>query len=367
MTSAACHRNSLLIALRELRNAPLRLKVMLAASVLYMALMIAFAVEKRGWDAFLTTRTIGAVMGGASGLLAGLSYSLYRVAQGRESVLCGGVKTMRMHPMLLALPVLMLIAAVMAAVSTGLILPMVVERPLAWLAVIATIVVLWFALNGLNSSTRFLYQHAQEQAQAAAEAREQVTQAQLEALRAQLHPHFLFNALNTVASLVRTDPKRAEAVVENLARILRRTLDRTSRQTIALADELDYTRAWLAIEQERHGNRLRVVWDVDPESRDCAVPPMTLQPLVENSLKHGIGKRIDGGTVRIRTWRQNGRLHMDVSDDGPGFDREWQDGTGLGNLRRRLETMYQGGAALGIRSNGGAHVHVELPPTSGEM
>jgi LytS/YehU family sensor histidine kinase len=349
------------IAMREFRDAPLRLQLMLVASVVYMVLMVAFAAERRGWEAMVSVRSLGAVLGGTSGLLAGISYSLYRVAQGRERVLSGGVRTTHMHPMLLAMPVLMLVAAVAAAISTGLILPMVSERPVAWLAVIPTTGVFGFALHGLSSSTRFLYQHAQEQAQAAAEAREQAAHAQLEALRAQLHPHFLFNALNTVASLVRTDPERAEAVVENLSRILRRTLDRTSRSTIPLSDELDYTRAWLGIEQERHGDRLRVIWEVDPASRECAVPPMTLQPLVENSLKHGIGKRIGGGTVHIRTARQNGRLQIDVSDDGPGFDREWQHGTGLGNLRRRLDTMYEGRAHMGIESDDGAHVRVELP------
>lgn len=362
----AYDRNTLGIAFRELRQAPLRLKLMLGASVLYMVLMIAFAIDRRGWDGFWTMRTIGAMLGGMSGLLAGISYSLYRAAQSREGASCGGLRTTRMHPMLLALPVLMLVSAVAAAASTGLILPAVNQRPALWLAIVPTVGVLWFALHGLNVSVRFLYRHAQEQAHAAAEAREQAAEAQLEALRGQLHPHFLFNALNTVASLVRTDPRRAEAVVENLARILRRTLDRTSRQTITLSDELDYTGAWLSIEQERHGDRLRVIWDIDPASQECALPPMTLQPLVENSLKHGIGKRIGGGTVHIRTWRENGRLHVDVRDDGPGFSRDWHDGTGLGNLRRRLDTMYGGRANLRTESNGGGHVHVDLPMAAGD-
>jgi LytS/YehU family sensor histidine kinase len=215
----------------------------------------------------------------------------------------------------------------------------------------------------LSDATRFLYTHAVSQTELAERARAEASEAQLAALQAQLDPHFLFNALNTVASLVRTDQRRAEATVENLARILRRTLDRSRKASIPLSDELDYLRAYLSIEKERFGDRLIVDWRIDAAALDCRIPPMSLQPLVENSLKHGFAQRMTGGSVRIGAARSNGRLRLEVADDGPGFAPGHTDGTGLGNLRRRLETLYGGNARLEVPASngGGAVVAIDMP------
>src|SRR5690606_10777589 len=143
---------------------------------------------------------------------------------------------------------------------------------------------------------------------AAARAREAAAAAQLAALQAQLHPHFLFNALNTIASLVRTDARRAEATTENLARALRRTLVRSGRTHTTVAEERDFVCAYLAVEQERFGDRLDVAWAIEPATLPLRIPPMTLQPLVENALKHGIGERIEGGRVEIGARAAGGML-----------------------------------------------------------
>jgi signal transduction histidine kinase len=306
----------------------------------------------------------GGLTGALGGILIGMSTALYAIAQGDR---CNQwrirLATRQLHPMLLAMPVLAFGGGVLGAVSLALTLPIALREPVAWFAVGAVGLVLVSSAVSLSDATRFLYRHAVSQTEVAERARAEASEAQLAALQAQLDPHFLFNALNTVASLVRTDPRTAEATVENLARILRRTLDRTRKPAIPLSDELDYLRAYLSIEKERYGERLAVDWRIDPTALECRIPPMSLQPLVENSLKHGLAQRMSGGHIRIAAERNNGRLRLEVADDGPGFMQGHTDGTGLGNLRRRLETLYGGSARLEVAAaNGrGAVVTIDLP------
>jgi len=212
-------------------------------------------------------------------------------------------------------------------------------------------------------ATRSLYVYGRRQSAAAERARAEVAEARMQALQAQMNPHFLFNTLNTVASLVRRDPTSAERTVEHLSSVLRRTLDRSSRPMSTVADEVDYVRAYFAIEQQRFGNRLQVEWHVDSWARSRTLPTMTLQPLVENAVKHGIGNRLDGGAIRIAISEVGDGLRIIVEDDGPGFASPHRDGTGLGNLRQRLQTQYAGVASLRIEHPPmGARVVVDLPP-----
>jgi LytS/YehU family sensor histidine kinase len=181
-----------------------------------------------------------------------------------------------------------------------------------------------------------------------------------------MNPHFLFNSLNTVAALIRLDPKAAERTVENLAAVLRRTLDRSARNLSTVRDEIEFLRTWLAVEQERWRNRLRVDWQVDDDVLDLAIPTMTLQPLVENSLKYGIATRLEGGRLQVGAHRVDGHVHLTVADDGPGFPTRYTEGTGIGNLRRRLATLYGSDATLEIHGNGrsngsGARVDIRVP------
>jgi two-component system LytT family sensor kinase len=155
-------------------------------------------------------------------------------------------------------------------------------------------------------------------------------------------------ALNTVASLLGTDGARARATVQNLSGMLRHTLERSSRPLTTVEEELQFVRDYLDIERERFGSRLQVTYDIDPATAAMAVPTMSLQPLVENAIKHAVTNRLEGGHVRIAAGLRIDppRLVLSVEDDGPGFAPGSEDGTGLGNLRARLRTLYGADAEL---------------------
>jgi two-component system sensor histidine kinase AlgZ len=235
------------------------------------------------------------------------------------------------------------------------------ELPLAVVGTVVYGVMVVFAARTVNSSTRTLFDHATRQAALAADARSEAAAAQLAALQARMNPHFLFNALNTVAALVRSDPPAAERAVESLSDVLRKTLQRATGKLSSVEEEVDFVREYLALEEHRWGSRLRVVWDVDPSARLLEIPPLILQPLVENAVKYGIGARVEGGTIHI-TVRRSASLVVCVDDDGEGFPRGWREGTGLGNLRERLRTLYGADASLDVSTNStGARVTVTLP------
>lgn len=236
------------------------------------------------------------------------------------------------------------------------------SSPMIYLIVVVDAVFLIFAGLTVTQTSRLLYRHARERAEAAAKAVAEAGEARLAALQSQLNPHFLFNALNTVASLVRTNPQAAEHTVENLSDVLRRTLERTADLFRTLGDEIEYLRAYLAIEKERFGERLNIEWSIAAGLEGVVIPTMTLQPLVENAVKHGIAPRRSGGRVRIAATREVGRLRLAVEDDGEGFPARYEEGMGLSNLRKRLETMYGAEASLRIESSAsGSRVTVDLP------
>jgi len=233
---------------------------------------------------------------------------------------------------------------------------------LAVVALAAYASMLVFAGRTVIDSTRTLYQHATRHAALAADARSQAASAQLAALQARMNPHFLFNALNTVAAVIHTNPLGAERIVENLSDVLRQTLQRSASAVGTVQEEIDYVRAYLTLEQERWGARLQVVWDVDARVGQLALPPLVLQPLVENALAHGIGSRVEGGTIKIAVRADADRLSIRVDDDGAGFPPKWTARTGLGTLRDRLSALYGEGATLEATSDaGGAHVSVSVP------
>jgi LytS/YehU family sensor histidine kinase len=144
--------------------------------------------------------------------------------------------------------------------------------------------------------------------------------------------------------------------------VLRRTLDRSRRATCTVDDEVDYLKAYLSVEQQRYGDRLTVEWSIDEDARALRIPPMTLQPLVENSLKHGIGASLHGGTLAISVAVEGNGVVLRVSDDGAGFMPQHREGTGLRNLRERLATLYGDESGLQIGGDGdGATVTVRIP------
>ncbi len=196
--------------------------------------------------------------------------------------------------------------------------------------------------------------------------RTELVQAQLHALRAQLHPHFLFNTLNTISSLVHQDADAAERMIARLSELLRHTLDRVGAQEVELREELEFVEAYLEIEQTRFEDRLHVRWEIDPQTLDARVPPLILQPLVENSIRHGIAPRSAPGTVEIASERQNGNLYLCVYDDGVGLKVESPrtgKGVGIASTRARLEQMYgeRHQFQLGPAPQGGVLAEVTLP------
>lgn len=314
------------------------------------------------------SRAWSLVAGNLGLLLIAITQILHRSSQrlGTACVQTGLTHRVdRMHHMLMALPAMAFTAGMLITAAVVLLLPAALRSWPLMVSLLVYAVFIPVAGRMVTGTTRFLYQHAAEQAEAAAKAQSEASEAQLAALQAQMNPHFLFNALNTVASLVRTDARAAETTVENLARVLRRTLDRSRRTLSTVDDEVDYVRAYLAVEQERHGQRLVVQWSIDPHTLALALPTMTLQPLVENALKHAMGARLEGGHIRVSSVLRDDVLALAVSDDGGGFARGYREGTGLANLRARLMTIYDDRARLTIESTpSGATVRVEISQLS---
>ncbi|UHQ24603.1 histidine kinase [Lysobacter sp. 5GHs7-4] len=194
-------------------------------------------------------------------------------------------------------------------------------------------------------------------------------EAELRALRYQLHPHFLFNTLNAISSLVAEERSGdARQMLSRLAEFLRATLEGGDRHEVALADELALTDTYLAIERSRLGQRLRLRWNVGPDTLRARVPALLLQPLVENAIRHGIARRSEPGQIDIRIERVDGRLHLHVGNDGTAAaasdpaDRGAAP-VGLRNIVERLRTLYPHAHsfAAGARADGGYEVRLSLP------
>jgi sensor histidine kinase YesM len=198
-----------------------------------------------------------------------------------------------------------------------------------------------------------------------AEAREQLLRAQLEALKARTNPHFLFNSLNAVASLIGEDPPRAEAAVLRLASLLRYALEGATRDKVPLADEFAHVESYLAFERLRFGERLASTVELEAGLGATLVPPLILQPLVENAVNHGVGARRGGGCVAVRARRAPGGIALSVEDDGPGPGASPHHGTrtSQADLERRLRLAYGDRASFTTSRGpmGGFRVEIELP------
>ncbi len=195
------------------------------------------------------------------------------------------------------------------------------------------------------------------------EARVLASEAELRALKAQLNPHFLFNSLNSISALTSADPAGAREMCVLLADFLRRTLGLADRAAIPLGDELALARGFLTIEQVRFGPRLSVEEDIEPSAAPCLVPPLLLQPLVENAIKHGVASLPGGGFVRLEARRAGARLSVAVENlFDPECAAKKATGVGLANVRRRLETRYGDTASVRIFTNNNRYrVRISLP------
>ncbi len=184
---------------------------------------------------------------------------------------------------------------------------------------------------------------------AAERAHKLAIEARLSSLESRIHPHFLFNTLNSISSLIQEDPQQAERLVERLAALLRFSLDSNQRSTVALRQEIKITRDYLEIESARIGDRLRYSIDVPAALESIEVPPLSVQTLVENSLKYAVSPRREGGEIQITARVASDRVLIEVMDDGPGFPPgAIAAGHGLDNLHARLAVLFDNEAALDI-------------------
>jgi two-component system LytT family sensor kinase len=189
-------------------------------------------------------------------------------------------------------------------------------------------------------------------------------EARLQSLSSQINPHFLFNTLNSVSSLIRVNPEQARIMVGRLARIMRRRL-RNQEHFAPLRDELDFIEDYLSIELVRFGDKLKVVKHIDPATSDMLVPSMLLQPLVENSIRHGISGKIGGGTITLRARRNKDRLLIEVEDDGVGIPEGelsniLNKGIGVTNVKERLKVLYDQDYRMLIDSQPGRGTRIEI-------
>jgi signal transduction histidine kinase len=194
------------------------------------------------------------------------------------------------------------------------------------------------------------------------------TEARLNALRMQLDPHFLFNALNTISSHVERDPKLTRRMIEHLGDLLRRSLETKDRQEVPLAEEMEFLAPYMAIQKIRFGEKLKIEIQIESEVRNAIVPSLLLQPLVENAIRHGISHRAAGGTVIVSARRMDDQLEIRVQDDGvglpPGWTLESSAGLGLSVTRERVKSLHPNGEssfAIRPRRDSGVEVDIFLP------
>ena len=209
----------------------------------------------------------------------------------------------------------------------------------------------------LDSRERLAFQQTES-----ARLNEQLSKAQLNALRRQIEPHFLFNTLNAIAGLVRE--RRNDAAVSMIAKLsdfLRRVVEDSNRQEVPLGEEMEFVQKYLDIQKVRFADRLQLSVDVPSELFVAQVPSLILQPMVENAVKHGIAKRVQGGAIRIAASRSHGRLTLRIYNDGPALPANWEkthSGTGISNVRTRLQRLYGEGFELSMKNQGPGGVEV---------
>lgn len=199
----------------------------------------------------------------------------------------------------------------------------------------------------------------------ASQLKAQLAEAQLESLKMQLHPHFLFNTLHTIAGLVRSNERQSAVnMIAGLSELLRHALDNADEQEVPLRDEVKFTELYLDIQKVRFSDRLAVQTEIAPDTLDALVPNLILQPLVENAIRHGISLNDSAGTIIISARRANGMLHISVCDDGPGLQSGWRmeesEGIGLANTRERLKHLYGPEHRFDLSNGAGGGVTVSL-------
>jgi hypothetical protein len=225
------------------------------------------------------------------------------------------------------------------------------------LLIYAGVIGIWYALD--------YYRKYREREFLATRLEAQLAQAQLESLRMQLHPHFLFNTLNGIVGLVRDNKNQAAVnMLVGLSDLLRHTLDHSAQHEVELREEISFIKLYLSIQQMRFSDRLRIQYDIHPGTTRALVPNLIFQPLTENALRHGIARSADSGVVGISSALENDHLRLTVYDDGAGLPDDWQlkssAGIGLANTAARLQQLYDDDHQFDIRNRPGGGVEVVI-------
>lgn len=213
------------------------------------------------------------------------------------------------------------------------------------------------------------YHRYQKEELRASQLKTELAQSQLQALKMQLHPHFLFNTLHSISALLEEDVEAADEMLARLGDFLRLTLENSGAQQVSLQEELEFLRCYMEIERVRFHGRLTVTLQIEPETLEARVPNLILQPIVENAIRHGIGSRIGPGRIEIRSSRNNGSLRLVVKDNGQGLasrqdsSGRLRSGLGLTNTRSRLEQLYGSAHQFDLSDaiEGGLEVTLEIP------
>lgn len=195
----------------------------------------------------------------------------------------------------------------------------------------------------------------------ASELEKQLAQSELQALKMQLQPHFLFNTMHAISTLMEEDVKNARKMIAKLSDLLRQTLDSTGEIEVPLKKEIEFIKNYLEIEQIRFGDRLKVKFEVDNNTNDLFVPNLILQPIVENSIKHGISKSRNGGEIIIKSSIEQNILKLIVSDDCSKGTVKFKEGFGLRNTRERIEQLYGGSGSIEIKTEHGFETVISIP------
>ena len=235
------------------------------------------------------------------------------------------------------------------------------RAPFSFLKIHLTLLTYW----GIVAATHVArhYRRARERELRAAQLETELARAQVEALKMQLHPHFLFNTLNAVSGLMRENVDAADIMLSKLAELFQRTFETADIQEVPLRRELEFIDAYLTIQRTRYGERLRISMAAETTAKDALVPSLILQPLVENAIRYGIADQPGPGRLTVDARAAGGRLMLTVTNDGPPLPAAIREGYGIRNLRSRLQALYGSRATFSLTPNpgGGAIAVLDLP------
>ncbi len=328
-------------------------------SVQAAATSLAVAGKEMSWRFHLVTCL-------ASVWIWALYTPLIMAAARRWPVLGRGRRLRNFAPHVLMVPALTALDAWLLTSAERLFLGRAVHSSATsyFLSALTLNLISYAVVTAVGSAGLLMRQLRDEEARSARLA-SQLTTAQLSALRAQLHPHFFFNTLNAIAELIHRDADAADRMVTRLGAFLRRSLDVSERQEIALEEEVEALEAYLDVVRLRFRDRVSVAVEVDPDALSAPVPPLVLQPLVENALKHGLEPKEGPGRLEVAARLERGRLVLEVRDDGVGLPASGavREGIGVRNTRDRLRQLYGPAAGLSLepRPGGGTVATVLLP------